>query len=156
MDAEILGEHSNQEKRARYFENEVATLSIVKREALANVEDAERIVEQVYTMQDGERHRFDLLVQLVQQSIREKRVLEQDELDRVKRLQWNEAAAALAASKRDAQGRDVSAEVQGSAQGLQSFALSEALAASRATLGDRHPNTLAAIQHLGSLLQAQG
>jgi len=111
--AEIIGVHINHEKRAKFFEQSTANLNIVKREALADAEDAEKSVEQIYAMQEGERHRFDLLVHLVQQSIHEKRVLEQDELDRVKRLQWNEAAAALAASRREAQGRDASAQAQG-------------------------------------------
>ena len=111
--AEIIGVRINHEKRAHFFEQSMATLSLVKREALADVEDAERSVEQIYAMQEGERYRFDLLVHLVQQSIHEKRILEQDELDRVKKLQWNEAAAALAASRREAQGRDASAQAQG-------------------------------------------
>ena len=111
--AEIIGVRINHEKRAHFFEQSTATLSLVKREALADAEDAERNVEQIYAMQEGERYRFDLLVHLVQQSIHEKRILEQDELDRVKKLQWNEAAAALAASRREAQGRDASAQAQG-------------------------------------------
>lgn len=103
-DVEITGVREDPRKSAEYHRQRADAAIVVKREARKEAEEAradeaeaERDVERVYTVQEGERHRYEYLVRLVEQSIKEQRVISQDELEHVTKMSWRDAAAANAA-----------------------------------------------------------
>ena len=88
-------------KAAEYHKQRADAAVMVKQEARnaahearEDEADARENVQQMYVMQDAERHQFEYLVRLVQQSINEQRVISQDELDKVTNMRWQDAAAA--------------------------------------------------------------
>ena len=100
-EVEITGVRENPRKSAEYHRQRAEAAIVVKREARKDAEEAradeaeaEKDVERLYIMQDGERHQFDFLVRLVQQSIDEQRVITQNELKYVTNMRWQDAAAA--------------------------------------------------------------
>ena len=95
-EVEITGVREDPRKSAEYHRQRADMAEVVKREAQADEAEAEKDVERMYVMQDGERHRFEYLVHLVERSIDEQRVITQGELEHVKKMRWQDAAAANA------------------------------------------------------------
>ena len=75
-----------------------------KKDAVGEQEFAQDLADDTARMQDGERHKYDLLVRLARRSIAEKRVIKEEELKHITDLRWQDAAAATAEQDRlDAQ-----------------------------------------------------
>ena len=75
-----------------------------KQDAIGEQEFAQDLADDTARMQDGERHKYDLLVRLARRSIAEKRVIKEEELKHITDLRWQDAAAATAEQDRlDAQ-----------------------------------------------------
>ena len=105
-EVEITGVREDLRKSAEYHRQRADAAVVVKREARKEAQEAredeaeaEEDVQRMYIMQDGERHRFEYLVRLVERSINEQRVITQDELDHVTKMRWQDAAAANARTK---------------------------------------------------------